>query len=139
MEIGGIGHYSGVNSYSVRDIPKADIQQTKRQNIQHSDEQKLEPVQVWQKDQDTDNLAVHTDQDSRRKSADLENISLTFDANGNGPSIGKDSDILSLDMQKAISDMKKDQVLADYQYFVGSAQNLKEDYAGLDGIVIQKY
>lgn len=33
---------------------------------------------------------------------------------------GKDSDLAGLDMQKAISDMEKDQVLQQYQYFVGT-------------------
>ena len=33
---------------------------------------------------------------------------------------GEDSDISSLDIQKAISDMEKDQVLQQYQYFVGT-------------------
>ena len=34
--------------------------------------------------------------------------------------IGRDSDIHSLDVEKAISDMRKDQILQQYQYFVGS-------------------
>ena len=34
---------------------------------------------------------------------------------------GKDSDLESLDVQKAISDMEKDQVLQQYQYFVETA------------------
>ena len=34
---------------------------------------------------------------------------------------GKDSDLESLDVQKAISDLGKDQVLQQYQYFVGSS------------------
>lgn len=33
---------------------------------------------------------------------------------------GAESDIRSLDMEKAISDMRKDQVLQQYQFFVGS-------------------
>lgn len=33
---------------------------------------------------------------------------------------GADSDLAGLDMQKAISDMEKDQVLQQYQYFVGT-------------------
>lgn len=39
---------------------------------------------------------------------------------------GENSDIRSLDVQKAISDMQKDQVIQQYHYFVGSgaeAQN----------------
>ncbi len=34
---------------------------------------------------------------------------------------GEDSDIRSRDVQKAISDMQKDQVIRQYHYFVGSA------------------
>lgn len=33
---------------------------------------------------------------------------------------GAESDIRSLDMEKAISDMRKDQVLQQYQFFVGT-------------------
>ena len=35
---------------------------------------------------------------------------------------GVDSDIANLDVEKAISDMKKDQVLMQYQFFVGESQ-----------------
>ena len=35
------------------------------------------------------------------------------------PLKGVDSDIRSLDVQKAVSDMKKDEVLHQYQFFVG--------------------
>ncbi len=34
---------------------------------------------------------------------------------------GADSDIFKLDVEKAISDMKKDEVLMEYQFFVDSA------------------
>lgn len=37
---------------------------------------------------------------------------------------GRDSDIESLDVQKAVSDLGKDQVLQQYQYFVGSADTV---------------
>lgn len=33
---------------------------------------------------------------------------------------GAESDIESLDMKKAVSDMEKDQILHQYQYFIGS-------------------
>ncbi|MDD6306832.1 MAG: hypothetical protein PUA75_07780 [Clostridiales bacterium] len=35
---------------------------------------------------------------------------------------GSESDIKSLDVEKAISDMRKDQVLQQYQFFVGESQ-----------------
>ena len=41
---------------------------------------------------------------------------------------GADSDIFKLDFEKAISDMKKDEVLMEYQFFVNSA-------AGLENVV----
>ena len=34
---------------------------------------------------------------------------------------GRESDLFSLDVEKAISDMKKDQVLQQYQFFVGES------------------
>lgn len=36
---------------------------------------------------------------------------------------GRDSDLESLDVQKAVSDLGKDQVLQQYQYFVGSNED----------------
>ena len=38
---------------------------------------------------------------------------------------GADSDILKLDVEKAISDMKKDEVLMEYQFFVNSGAGLE--------------
>lgn len=37
---------------------------------------------------------------------------------------GRDSDLASLDMQKAISDLDKDQVLQQYQFFVGDKDSV---------------
>lgn len=37
---------------------------------------------------------------------------------------GKDCDLASLDMQKAISDLDKDQVLQQYQFFVGDKDSV---------------
>jgi len=52
--------------------------------------------------------------------AALEDISITFHKQDDFGYIGRDSDIRSLDVEKAISDMRKDQILQQYQYFVGS-------------------
>ena len=35
---------------------------------------------------------------------------------------GADSELMSLDVEKAISDMKSDQVLQQYQFFIGESQ-----------------
>ena len=52
--------------------------------------------------------------------APLDDISITFHKQDDFGYIGRDSDIHSLDVEKAISDMRKDQILQQYQYFVGS-------------------
>ena len=55
-----------------------------------------------------------------KPNAPLEDISITFHKQDDFGYIGRDSDIRSLDVEKAISDMRKDQILQQYQYFVGS-------------------
>jgi len=72
-----------------------------------------------------------------RQNAKLEDISVTFNKQEDFDYIGQDRDIRSLDMERAISDMKKDQVLQQYQYFVGNAKNLMTDNA--DGMVFAKF
>lgn len=73
------------------------------------------------------------------RNADINNISLKFNASDDYSYIGKDKDITNLDMQKAISDMKKDSVLQEYQYFVGSSKNFLESKVSEDGVVIPKF
>ncbi|NLL79700.1 MAG: hypothetical protein GX234_07920 [Clostridiales bacterium] len=72
----------------------------------------------------------------------LENFSLSMNPQKDAELIGVESDIYSLDVQKAISDMKKDQILEEYQYFVGSMrENAVEQNAVTateDGMVLRK-
>ena len=75
--------------------------------------------------------------DMPRRNAGLKDISLTFNRQEGFGYIGRDSDIHSLDVEKAIDDMKKDEVLQQYQYFVGSSRNLYEA-GNIEGTVIQK-
>ena len=56
----------------------------------------------------------------QNSNAPLEDISITFHKQDDFGYIGRDRDIHSLDVEKAISDMRKDQILQQYQYFVGS-------------------
>ena len=69
------------------------------------------------------------------KKSILENISLTFCKNDTYDYIGKDASLENLDMMSAISDMQKDKVLEQYQYFVKPKDVLLSD---VDGTVIQK-
>lgn len=73
--------------------------------------------------------------DTRSRSTDPENISLTFHKEETFDYIGSESGLNNLDVRKAISDMQKDAVLQEYQYFVGSAKSLINTE---DGIVLRK-
>lgn len=42
---------------------------------------------------------------------------------------GASSDLRTLDVEKAISDMQKDQMLSQYQYFVGEANSMQASQA----------
>lgn len=68
----------------------------------------------------------------------LEDVSLSLKGNDAFEMTGRDSDIKQLDIQKAISDMKKDSILEQYQFFVGSSQDILQNRMEPDGIVIPK-
>ena len=69
-----------------------------------------------------------------RRNATLEDISLSLNEPNGFEMKGRDSDIASLDIEKAVSDMQKDQALMQYQYFVGDSNVMGSE----DGIVIAK-
>ncbi|MBQ6575257.1 MAG: hypothetical protein IJL90_04040 [Lachnospiraceae bacterium] len=69
-----------------------------------------------------------------RKNASLEDVSLSLNEPNGFAMKGRESDLASLDMEKAVSDMQKDQALMQYQYFVGDTNIANSE----DGIVIQK-
>lgn len=54
--------------------------------------------------------------DMPRRDTTLENVFFAFNRQEGFGYIGRDSDIYSLDVEKAIDDMKKDQVMHQYQY-----------------------
>ncbi len=125
-------------SYINRDIKTVDIDTVKKQEEQKS-------VQS----QETSSIIPSSREAEQRKAervANLQEISLTFNKKDDYGYIGKDSSLESLDMQKAISDMQKDSILQEYQYFVGSANGFVPMEQGMgilqsasqDGIVIQK-
>ncbi len=120
--------FSGISSYynKAYEIPSVTPKEVKKQDELQQTEQ---PVS------DTEALETQAAY-SRSKATDLENISLTFNKEESFDYLGSESSLMSLDVQKAISDMKRDSVLQEYQYFVGSSQNLFINPA--DGIVIPK-
>lgn len=132
----GINQYAGVqSSYLMSNIKTVDVETVRRQ-----DQQKVEESSKSQ----TPSSAIHNAQADKLRAqrvAKLEDISLSFRQNDDYGYIGKDSKLENLDMQKAISDMQKDSILQDYQYFVGFSG---ESRSGMiqsmneDGIVLLK-
>ncbi|MBE5852349.1 MAG: hypothetical protein E7299_05270 [Lachnospiraceae bacterium] len=112
----GINQYAGIqSSYLMNNIRTVDVETVRRQ-----DQQKVEESSKSQ----TPSSTIHNaeaDKLRAQRVAKLEDISLSFRQNDDYGYIGKDSNLENLDMQKAISDMQKDSILQDYQYFVGSS------------------
>ncbi len=73
----------------------------------------------------------------KRTITDINNISLTFNKEETFDYIGSESSLARLDIQQAISDMRKDKILEEYQYFVGGKPDLEYD-GDIDGTVIIK-
>ena len=127
----GIQFYNGLDSYLnynsyIKNIPQVDVEEVKAAEKSAAGN----ASEVQESVQKVDETAI------RRpvKNADLEDISLTFNKEDTFDHIGSEASIKSLDMEKAISDMKKDDILSEYSYFVGDSRNLFSD----DGIVIAK-
>ncbi len=130
MALNGISQYGGLyNNYRVVDIPKVDVKTVEEQDLKKREEAVVPSLETFEP----------VVADNRTKSADLENISLNFNKNDDYSYIGMDFSIESLDMEQAISDMKKDKILEDYQYFVGSSTELNEKFASEDGKVMLKF
>ena len=129
----GIQFYNGLSSFANYDLYKRDIPQVNANEL--NNEENVNKVAEAKESIETHSPAQLSQIENRSNVADLENISLTFNKEESFDYIGSDASIKSLDMQKAISDMKKDSILEEYQYFVGNSKNL---YADADGIVIPK-
>lgn len=132
MTIGGFSDISFLyRPYDAYRIPTADTQksETLGQNITSKQQAVVPEAPVAKAEEAT--VPVE------RKNTALEDVSLTFLKDDTYEMIGSESDLNKLDMQKAISDMQKDKILQDYNYFVGSSvmqqRNISED-----GVVVAK-
>ncbi len=79
-------------------------------------------------------LDLRLDDIRPRQNASLEDIKLSLNDTASFDMKGRESDIETLDLEKAVSDMQKDQALMQYQYFVGDTHVPDPE----DGIVIAK-
>lgn len=133
MSIEKIGQYGGF--YNQYKLPE--IRQTSVEEIQKQDEE----IASLQREQSVATHGIEAVQPSNQapRTAKLEDISLSFNVNETYDYIGKDADLQNLDMMSAISDMQKDKVLEQYQYFVGPRELEDSVVASTqDGIVIRK-
>ena len=132
MTIGGFSDISFLyRPYDAYRIPTADTQksETLGQDITSKQQAVVPEATVAKAEEAT--VPVE------RKNTALEDVSLTFLKDDTYDMIGSESDLNKLDMQKARSDMQKDKILQDYNYFVGSSvmqqRNISED-----GVVVAK-
>ncbi len=71
------------------------------------------------------------------RTAQLEDVSLTFNKQDDFGTIGRDVDIAKLDMEKVVSDSKRDSILSGYRTFVGpTPEQMVAEYE--DGMVFPK-
>jgi len=70
-----------------------------------------------------------------RVNASIEDISLSLSTKPSFEMKGRESDINALDINRAVSDMQKDEALMQYQYFVGDQQPV---FSSEDGMVFAK-
>ena len=102
MGVGMINGYIGIQNYRIPNIPT--VEETV--NVQENTPSYESVTQVW-----PERKPVITE---------IDNISIGFNKQNDYSYIGKDANIEQLDMQKAISDMQKDNLFKQYQFFVRS-------------------
>ena len=112
------------SNYRINDIPRVNVDDVKAQETVKTPED-LSPI-----------ITIEEQQiDNRARSVDPNEVSLTFNKNDDFSNIGADKELQTLDIQKAISDMKQDSIFREYQYFVGSTSNV---FQSEDGKVLAK-
>ncbi len=118
-----------LQNYHVPTIPGVSLEKIQEPNKQ------AESINLLQPKEDVPKEALYRVRE--KKENELEDISLTFNKQEEFEYIGQNSDVQTLDMEKAISDMQKDRILQQYQYFVGSARKLMNNTS--DGVVVVKF
>lgn len=115
MNISGIRTYAGFYDYNT--IKQSEIRSQRIQEAKATTEQENVLADVTKA---TEEVAVVVGSDNGvREYAEKYQPDAVYEMKG------ADSDILKLDVEKAISDMKKDEVLMEYQFFVNSGAGLE--------------
>lgn len=134
--VGQTGSYSGTDSYAVRKISAIEPEELKKQEQERLEKESGQFNDMRASGQQTGQPHVTPEDAEKARIASLQNISLTFNQSEDFGYLGQDASVAGLDMEKAISDMKKDQVLEQYQYFVGGTPETV--ISTEDGTVIRK-
>lgn len=134
MGINGISEYGNMSfSYKIPEIPAVDYEK-----VNSAQDAVKAPKAVEVKPQDIALSIEEKNSHVSKPSSKVQDLSLSFNLQEDYGYLGKDSNIENLDVQKAISDMRKDQVLQQYQYFVGDSRKLLQK-ASEDGLVFLKF
>lgn len=113
-------NYLSLSSYRVNEIPRV-----------YSDA--IRPAQNGTDEKPANAANLNEQPKEERKeivNANINDISLSFNINENFGYIGRDRDENMLDMQKAAAEAQSDNVLRDYQYFVGDRKPIYESEDG---------
>jgi len=133
VAIDAISNYGGLlNSYAFQSIKTVDVDTVKEQDKLREQEDKL----VNSLDGLKQSYEMPYQVDNRSRSANLEDVSLTMQTGKDLDFLGRESGIEFLDMEKEISNLQRDAILQDYQYFVGSVNDVMYDNA--EGVVLRK-
>lgn len=137
MTVGGI--YDSIHSsYGVQQTQTTYVDDPSRIGRQVEEAERIDRSDVNGQSANLTSVAEPVQENPASRMADLDQVSLKFNKEDSFGYIGMDSSLDNLDMQKAISDMQKDQVLQSYQYFVGSAGSLFGEMPSEDGMVVLK-
>ena len=128
MTINGLGQFDMMSTYNRIAIRPAETILEQPAKEQKAEEVKAEEISMPKIDLNLDGIR-------QRSNMKLEDISLDFAKRDPFLSSAADMGNRVSDMDKAVSDMKKDESLQQYQYFVGNTNIINDDE---DGIVIMK-
>lgn len=113
MNISGIHPYSGIYDYN----------SIKSNAIATQPVQSVPAVQeVAQQEQQSSNISADAGSSGGQQTFGVFDFAQQYQSDTTFQLKGADSDVRDLDMNQAISDMQKDQVLQQYQFFVGESQ-----------------
>ncbi len=115
MNISGIRpseSFYSYNSIKINELRNSQIMQAKQSQVANTSDDLSGDQQSF-------------DETRARQSFSALDYASTYDPNASYDLKGADSDISKLDVEKAVSDLDKDKMLEQYQFFVGSSDNIR--------------